>query len=47
MQIYEVRISHTARIDMANLRLFLDAMLSFTQSTLGVRLPHRRPFCYC
>lgn len=28
MQIYEVRISHTARIDMANLRLFLDAMLS-------------------
>ena len=28
MQIYEVRISHAARIDMANLRAFLDAMLS-------------------
>ncbi len=28
MQIYEVRISHAARIDMVNLRVFLDAMLS-------------------
>ena len=28
MQIYEVRISHAAFADMANLRTFLDAMLS-------------------
>jgi len=28
MPLYEVRISHAARIDMANLRAFLDAMLS-------------------
>lgn len=28
MPIYEVRISHAARIDMAKLRIFLDAMLS-------------------
>lgn len=28
MQIYEVRISRAARIDMANLRAFLGAMLS-------------------
>ena len=28
MQVYEVRISHAAYTDMANLRSFLDAMLS-------------------
>ena len=28
MQVYEVRISHAAHADMANLRAFLDAMLS-------------------
>ncbi len=28
MQIYEVRISHAARLDMAELRTFLDTMLS-------------------
>ena len=28
MQIYEVRISHAARLDMAELRAFLDTMLS-------------------
>ena len=28
MQMYEVRISHAALMDMANLRAFLDAMLS-------------------
>lgn len=28
MQIYEVRVSHAARMDMAALRSFLDAMLS-------------------
>ncbi len=28
MQFYEVRISHAAHADMANLRTFLDAMLS-------------------
>ena len=28
MQIYEVRISHNAHADMANLRAFLDALLS-------------------
>ncbi len=28
MQVYEVRISHTAHVDMANLRAFLNTMLS-------------------